>query len=345
MSVRGHARRGVVRVYAQPGAGLGHLPVRRRLEPVSRVAALLVLCASTAFAAPPDRVLLADPDPELLHAVESSLSPWRLTIVVERDAPADDGTARTRADVTGARFVVWREGDQLVVLDLARAASERRPARAGNFDAISAAAAALTVKTMMRLPPPPPEDAEIVTPSADGAHVELRLEIGGAARIANGDDGLGTRAELAAMLRPSSARGWRVGVRGDFGTSASIDAGGFKGSWQDFAMLAAASWTHTRGAWEIEPWLGAGVARGTLDGTEMAGTPRLEHATLFTVHGGGSLRRRFGAFTAGPGLVLAATPAAPTYTRTTPGMGMPSLFEASKFSVVVGLTVAIDLGR
>ncbi len=314
---------------------------------MSRIALLIVLCASTARAAPPDRVLLADPDPELLHAVESSLSPWRLTIVVERDAPIDDGTARARAEVTGARFVVWREGDQLVVLDRSRADSERRPARAGSFDPVSAAAAALTVKTMMRLPPPPPEEVAIGAPGPSGetTHVEIRLEAAGAARMATGDDGFGARAQIAAMLRPSSGHGWRLGVRGDFGTSASIDAGGFQGTWQDFAVLAVASWTYPRGAWELEPWLGAGVTRGTLDGTETAGTPRLEHATLFTARGGGSVRRRFGAWTPGLGLAIEATPGAPTYTRTTPGMGMPTLFEASKFSVVASLMIAVDLGH
>ena len=69
------------------------------------------------------------------------------------------------------------------------------------------------------------------------------------------------------------------------------------------------------------------------------------HEERRTVRGGAYLRRRLAAFTAGLGLELVGTPSAPTYTRDTPGMGMPSVFEASRFSVVVGLAFAIDLGR
>ncbi len=315
----------------------------------SQLAALLILVlTSAALAAPPDRVLLADPDPELLHAVQSSLSPWKLALVVEYEVPADDTSARARADVAGARFVVWRERDQLVVFDRDRGVSERRPARAGSFDAVTAAAAALTVKTMMRLPPPPEDAGAAVsispTPSS-GGHVEIRLEAGGAARLATGSDiGVGGRGLIAVMVRPSAAHGWRIGARGDLGTSTSVDHSGFKGTWSDWALLAAASWTYERGAWEVEPWLGIGGARGSLDGTETS-VPRSERATSLTVRGGGYLRRRLAAFTAGLGLEIVGTPGAPTYTRATMGMGVPSVFEASRFSVVVAFALAVDLGR
>ena len=312
--------------------------------------ALFLLLASTgaALAGPPDRVLLADPDPELLHAVQSSLSPWKLAIVIESEIPTDDTHAHARAESTGARFVVWRDRDQLVVFDRDRDVSERRPARAGTFDPVTAAAAALTVKTMMRLPPPPDEGGAIVAPppaSGDADHVEVRLEAGAAARVPTGaDEGLGGRALIAVMVRPSTAYHWRIGARGDVGTAASIDRSKFKGTWSDWAVLAAASWTHERGPWEIEPWLGAGVGRGTLDGIEMS-VARSERATLWTVRGGAYLRRRFAAFTAGLDVELVGTPTAPTYTRSTMGMGSPAVFEASKFSVVVGFALAVDLGR
>ncbi len=318
---------------------------------MSRVAAILIVLATrAALGAPPDRVLLADPDPELLHAVQSSLLPWKLAVVVERDVPADDATAQTRATSAGARFVVWRERDQLVVFDRDRDVSERRPARAGSFDPVTAAAAALTVKTMMRLPPPPPEDgtAIIVPPPAvvsEPDHVEIRLEAGAAARVATGsDEGVGGRALLAVMVRPSAAYRWRIGVHSDLGTSSSIDRSGFKGTWSDWAVLAAASWTYAHGAWEIEPWVGAGIGRGTLDGEEMS-VARTEHATLLAVRGGAYLRRRLSSFTAGLDLELVGSPSAPTYTRGTMGMGAPSVFEASRFSVVVGFALAMDLGR
>lgn len=323
-----------------------------------RVAGALVIAmvaARLAVAAPPDRVLLADPDPELLHAVQSSLAPWKLAIVVEADVPADDRSASARAAAEDARFVVWREGDQLVVFDRARGASERRPARAGRFDAIDAASAALTVKTMMRLPPPPPEDApEIVTtprpappPPAEAAHAEIRIEVGAAARISpTGGESTGARVPLAVMVRPRSTWGWRVGVRGDLGTSTAIDSAGFSGTWAHWALLAATSWTFERGPWELEPWVGAGVARAELEGTQMAAA-RSEAATLFTVRGGAYLRRRFSAVSAGIALELVSTPTAPTYTRPNPGMGMgtPTVFEASKFSLVAGFAIAVDLGR
>jgi len=311
---------------------------------VSRVALLIVALASVAHAAPPQRVLLADPDPELLHAVTTSLAPWKLTVVVEADVPDDDASAHARAAATGARFVVWRDGDQLVVFDRVSDTSERRPARAGRFDAASAAAAGLTVKTMMRLPPPTGEST-VTSPVVARDHVEVRLEVGAAARLATGgDEGSGGRATLAVMVRPSSARGWRIGGRADIGTSSEIEAAGFKGAWSDWALLAAASWTHTRGPWELEPWLGAGVVRGTLDGTEMM-MVRTERPTLLTLRGGGYLRRRVSAFTAGAGVELVGTPGAPAYTKAGPGMATPQVFEASKLAVAVGFVLAVDLGR
>ncbi len=317
----------------------------------ARVLAIGVLATTLAHAAPPaDRVLLADPDPELIHAVESSLSPWHLSIVVDAKVPSDATAAQQRAVITGARFVVWRAGDQLVVFDRDRGTSERRPARAGSFDPVSAAAAALTVKTMMRLPPP--EDATpivitppVVPPLTESRRIEVRLEAGLAARLATGSDvGVGGRAVFAAMVRPSPAHGWRFGIRGDLGTQTSINRSGFKGSWSDWAILVAASWTVPRGAWELEPWIGGGVVRGTLDGTEGT-TTRLERSLDATVHGGFLVRRRLGTFTAGLGLEVDATPGAPAYTRKSMGIGSRELFRASSFSVVLGLVLAADLGR
>jgi hypothetical protein len=319
------------------------------------IALVIVLAAARAGAAPPDRVLLADPDPELLHAVESSLAPWHLTVVIDSAVPRDDATAHARADVTGARFVVWREDDQLVVFDRDRAASERRPARKGAFDPVTAAAAALTVKTMMRLPPPPPDDGgSIVAPpppppphvDAPAGGPELRFEAGVAARLAPGDGGASARGELAVMVRPWSEHGWRFGARGDLGTSTQVDRSGFKGTWSDWAVLAAASWTYPRGPWDLEPWLAAGVTRTTLDGAE-ASIPRTEEALLAAIRGGVVGRRRLGVVSVGLGVELAGVVGAPTYIRTTGGMGMgmPPVFETPSFSVVIGLVVAAELGR
>jgi len=144
------------------------------------------------------------------------------------------------------------------------------------------------------------------------------------------------------MVRPWSAL--RVGLRGDLGTAWDVDSAGFKGTWRDWAVLGAASWTFARAEWELEPWLGVGVERGTLDGID-TGTARTEHATLATLRGGAVGRHRFGAVTAGIGLELAALPSAPTYTKTTPGMGAPKVFGAPQFSIVISLLAAVDLGR
>lgn len=317
------------------------------------IVAVFVALAARAAAAPPERVLLADPDPELRHAVESTLAPWQLQVVVEPVGPRDDGAARARAESSGARFVVWRERDQLVVFDRDRAVSERRPARAGAFDPVTAAGAALSVKTMMRLPPLEGGSATVIeaqapvvpSPREPAGHVELRLAVGAGARVASGtDSGPGGRALLAVMLRPSSARGWRLGLRADLGTATEISRAGFKGTWSDAGVLAAASWTHARGAWELEPWLAGGITRGTLDGTD-ASTPRTEVATTARFAGGAQGWRRLGLLAVGLGVELALTPGAASYTRTTMGMGAPNVFEAPSFSVVVGLVVAADLGR
>lgn len=325
---------------------MSRVSVRRARDAIIVVA--IVLTTSRAFAAPPDRVLLADPDPELLRAVESSLSPWHLAVVVDASVPRDEPSAHARADATGARFVVWRDGDQLVVFDRARDASERRPASAGRFDPVTAATAALTVKTMMRLPPLE-DSTTVVAPPVVGPRapepsggLELRIEAGAAARVGSG--GLGGRGVLAVMVRPSSHHGWRFGVRGDLGTKTTVDRSGFKGTWTDLAVLAAASWTYERGPWELEPWVAGGITWGSLDGTE-ASAPRTESGAFTTVRGGGYLRRRLGALTGGLGLEVVGTPSAPTYTRSGMGMSAPTVFEAPRFSVVIGLGIAVDLGR
>ncbi|MBA3461296.1 MAG: hypothetical protein H0T46_15140 [Deltaproteobacteria bacterium] len=327
---------------------------------MSRVIALLLVLAGTAAAAPGDRVLLADPDPELLHAVEVALAPWKLSVVVDQAPPKDDRIAHERADVTQARFVVWRKGDELVVFDRERDASERRPVRRGKFDAVSAAAAAATVKTMMRLPPPPPEDSGsigIVTPPPPpppppsvpppgAGGIEVRLEAGIAARIATGDEsGTGGRAVFAAMLRPTSAIDLRFGVRADLGaTNETVKKGNFEGRWSDWSVVAAASYTLSRGMWELEPWLAGGFTWGSLEGTEQM-MSRSESATMFTMRGGTVLRRRYGLLTSGVGVELSGTPGAPNYLRVGGGMGSPDVYQASKFSVVIGGVLAIDLGR
>ena len=232
-----------------------------------------ILCASLAVAraapAARQRVVLADADPELRHAMEQALAPWHLEIVIDGAAPRDAASAQERADADTARFVVWRDGDQLVVFDRELSALERRASRAGRLDPVAAAAAALTIKTSMRLPPPPdaaPATTVAVSPAPGPG---IRIEAGIAARLAGGDAAaLSARARVAVDVRPWPAHGWRLGVAGDVGTSTPVSRASFKGTWQDWAVLGVAGWSYARAAWELEPQLGVGVRFSILDGRE-----------------------------------------------------------------------------
>lgn len=318
-----------------------------------RLAALAIALASvtvtvTAFASPP-RVVLADADPELKRAVEASLAPWHLEIVSAPDPadaslpaiPPDDAGARDRADHAHARFVLWRVGSDLVVYDRERDATERRPARAGAFDPVSAAAAALTIKTMMRLPPPS-DGAVAPGPPPPAAGPELRIQAGPSVRVASGSEtSIGARVALGLLVRPFPDHGWRFGAGVDLGTSATVDHAGFKGTWSDWSVLALASWTHAFPTWELEPWVGAGVTRSTLAGTEMM-TPRDEAATTLALRGGLTARWRLGIWTLGATVGVETSVGTPTYTKSG---SQAMIFAVPSFGVVSGLIVAADLGR
>lgn len=316
-----------------------------------RVALLVVMWAATASAAPPTRVLVADPDPELVRAINTSLAPWKIIVIAEPDVP-DEAHAHARADAVDAQFIVWRERGQLVVFDRERGTSERRGASAGAFDPVSAAAAALTVKTMLRLPPPPPEptgdEGTIITgpigaPAASGP--ELRMQAGVGARLARGSQtDVGARALVAVLVRPTPALGLRLGLAADLNTSSDVSKAGFKGTWSDWAVLAVASWSGSAGRVEIAPLLGVGVSRSHLDG-EFSAVSRTESATLPVLRGGLSVRWPLGAWSFGAALDADLVLGTPTYTREM-GMGNPTtLFEVPGFSAVVGVFVAVDLGR
>lgn len=319
---------------------------------MSRAVLLLVMWTATATAAPPSRVLVADPDPELVRAINTSLIPWQITVIAEPDVP-DEAHAHARADAVDAQFIVWRERGQLVVFDREHGSSERRTTIAGAFDPVSAAAAALTIKTMLRLPPLPetPEGDGtidgIITPVAPPASSgpALRMQVGVGARLARGSQtDVGGRALLAVLVRPTSALGLRVGIAGDLNTSSDVTKSGFKGTWSDWTVLAIATWSWSVGRFEIGPTLGAGVSRSHLDG-EIAMVPRSESATLPVLRGGLSMRWPFGAWAIGASLDADLALGTPTYTKEM-GMGNPTtLFEVPGFSAVVGVFAAADLGR
>lgn len=293
------------------------------------------------------RVVLADGDDGLRRAVERALAPWHLAVVIEEPPPRDRAAAAQRADRDTARFVVWREGDRLVVYDRELATIERRASRAGPLDPPTAAAAALTIKTMMRLPPPPAGDDAVMmvdapvavaaAPVADDAW--LRIAAGGAVRIANGDaTEVSPRVIVAVAVRPSRSAWW-IGVAGDFGPAVDVARAGFTGTWSDFAIHAVVGRTIALGAWELEPELGVGVRRSSLDGTEKA-DPRTETATLADGDAGVWARWRSGGWTLGARVDVGVTLSAPTYTKTG---AAAEIFQVPGTAIGLGAIVARDL--
>jgi hypothetical protein len=318
---------------------------------VLRLALALVIALAVHALAPPhtavaaparDRVVLADLDPELLRAVTSALAPWRFDVIVEATPPADDADAEARARASDARFIVWRRDGELIVFDRDRRSTEHRTGTVGPLDAVDAASAALTVKTLMRLPPPPPPETDPPPPPppTEGG-IEVRGQAALAARIARGSEtNVGGRLIAAVLVRPWARHGWRFGAAGDIGTPAEVQRAGFKGTWSDWAVLALASWTGARAPWEIEPHAGAGVARSTLEGTQMS-DGRVERATLGLVRGGVAIRRRAGRWTFGASVDLDVVFGTPTYTRvgsTAQVFGVPS------YAVALGVVAAADFG-
>jgi hypothetical protein len=320
---------------------------RSTLSSVLRAACIVIAIAVSAargvHARPaPDRVVLADPDPELLRAVQSTLAPWRLEVIVDPPPPPRGAReAQARADAQRARFVVWRQGGALVVFDRERGSTEERDTAAGPLDPVDAAAAALTVKTLMRLPPPPTDDERPVTPE-EPRSLELRGQASLAMRLAHGTSTeLGGRLVAAVLVRPLPQLEWRLGIAGDVGSTANIERGGFRGTWSDWAVLALTSWTFHRRSWELEPQLGAGLTRSTLEGSEMS-AGRHEVETLALVRTGVAVRRRLGRWTFGGIVGVDRILSTPTYTR----MGSTAeIFKVPGFAIAVGGLAAADFGR
>lgn len=307
---------------------------------VAVAAAIAIAAPGGAHARPrptPARVVLADPDPELLRALQSTLAPWRLEVIVDPEPPADEDAAAARAAARRARFVVWRQEGGLYVLDRERSATDERDTVDGPLDPVAAASAALSVKTLMRLPPPPPPDDD---PGGRG-RLELRGQATIAARVAVGSTAeLGGRILPAVLVRPLPQIAWRLGITADVGSPSSVQRASFKGTWSDWAVVALTSFTIHRGRWELEPELGAGVSRSSLEGTEMS-TSRNEVATLGLLRAGVSTRRRFGRWSLGGMIGVDSILGTPTYTR---AGSSAEIFRVPAFSIAVGTLAAADFG-
>lgn len=303
--------------------------------------------APGAVAAPAarQRVVLADPDPELRHAMEQALAPWQLEVVIEGSAPTDTAMAQERADADTARFVVWRDGDQLVVYDRELGFLERRDSRAGVLDPPTAAAAALTIKTMMRLPPPPSEAPPAPLAAAPEPGIELRLQAGIATRITRGATDSGSMTDASARLsgvaqiRPWADWGLRFGIAADAGTATAVDRASFKGTWSEWGVLGLVSWTHAIASWEFEPHAGAGFRRGVLDGAEMQ-VLRSESATLANARAGLWVRWRLTRWTFGAALDVDDSFATPTYSKTN---SPAEVFQVPAIGVELGAVIAVEL--
>ena len=305
---------------------------------------VLALCAIANADPAPTRVVLADPDPALRRALLQSLKPWRIEVVVESDTPHDDNTAAMRAGDRNARYVVWREGAELVVFDRETNHAERRVAPAGTLDALGAAAAALSVKTMLRLPDTPePETTTtvivppVVPPPLIGPTTELRFDAGIGGRAEYGlDSNIALRFLTRAAARPWLDRTLRFGIAGDFGADATVDQAGFHGRWTNWALVATASFAIELEGYEIAPWLGFGIEHSALDGSEM-GMTRHEEDVLPAYRVGVGIRRSV----LGAELLIEGLAKTHTYTKLD---GPAQVFEIPPISALLSVFVTADVG-
>ena len=297
------------------------------------------------LAAANPRAIVADGDVQLRAAIADSLRPWLIEVIAAASAPADQAAATQQASDAGARYVIWREGAELVVLDREGDRIERRAAPAGTLDALAAAAAALSVKTMLRLPPLPPgtviDKPKPVPPppeTADG--VELRVTALAGSRFEYGlDSNVALRFGGAFGLRPWRDLGWRFGAIGDGGASATVDQAGFHGRWTNWSVLALASWdVALDDRWELGPWLAFGFEHSTMTGTQMM-TPRTEEAFAPALRGGATARYRIDNWFVGGQLAVEGLLTNTTYTKLD---SAAQVFEIPRIGAVLSVIVGID---
>lgn len=306
------------------------------------------MLAFPALAAAGPRAVVADGDVQLRAAIADSLKPWLIEVVPVEAAPADMAAAVQQATDASARYVIWRDGAEVVVLDREGDRVDRRAAPAGTLDALAAAAVALSVKTMLRLPdlppgtvvekPKPKHVPPPVVPDMDG--VELRVMALAGGRFEYGlDSNVALRFGGGFALRPWRDAGWRFGAIGDGGASATVDQAGFHGRWNNWSVLALASWdTALDDHWELGPWIAVGFEHSTLTGTQGM-THRSEEAFSPALRGGAAARYRSGAWFVGGQLALETLLTNTTYTKP---MSAAQVFEIPRIGAVLSLLVGVD---
>jgi hypothetical protein len=231
----------------------------------------LILAVGSAAASP--RLALVDgaDAPALHQALQISLAPWSIEVV---DWPADPSGADAAAvaERANARYVVWHDGRELVVLDAALAQRDTRPLEAMPQDEATASSVALSIKTMLRLPPALPARAEPARwrwlPSA---------RLGGRVGF-GGDGGGGLRAQAALEVQPPGFAGVRLGVVAELGDASEVSRGQFKGEWSEWSAQASVAREIPVRSFVLAVQLAGGVSRAALTGEEMR-TSRTEVGT------------------------------------------------------------------
>lgn len=213
--------------------------------------------------------------PLLQRAVAEALAPWGIEVVDwPSGRPTEDAgpllvLAEDLARNANARYVVWREGGQLHVLDASIGRREARPVEAWPQDEASSMALALTIKTLLRLPRPG-------TSQAPWQLVPL-VQLG--YRVAfDGDGGSGVRAVAGLEVAPPRLRGVRLGLRAELGPEVDVTGPSYKGTWFEWSAQASVARDFSLHEWTIGVWLAGGLTRSTLAGEEMR-TPRTEGRT------------------------------------------------------------------
>jgi hypothetical protein len=302
------------------------------------VAAALAIELSVAAAQPArQRLVLASDDVELRRALDTELEPWHVSIITAQ-APLDATDAEAIALANHARYIVWRERDDLVVYDRDLRLAARRKTRTGAFDRTIAASAAASVKTLMRLPPLDAAPTPAPIPADTGIGVRLDLDV--AARSAAG--ATEARFGVRAAVRPWHSWGWWFGIAGELGTSVDVQNASFKGSWSDWNILATVAYSfELTPAWALDPFVAIGVARSALDGTEQT-SPRDETATLLELQAGVIARVHTGRWSIGGGIWGGYLASPPSYAMT---QGNSVIFQVPTYELVAGVVIGTEILR
>ena len=252
--------------------GLASSGTRARVGPLALLLLVLAWIAAPAAATAGPRLALVDgaSAPQLHEALQISLAPWSIEVVdwpsghapvAGQPPPSIDGAGI--ASRANARYVVWIEAGELVVLDAALDRREARPLDAVPQDEADASAVALSVKTALRLPP-----ALAVRAERSRWRVLPSVRLGGRVAL-DGDGGSGLRAQAALEIQPPGWFGVRLGVVGELGSALTLSRASFKGEWSEWNAQLQITRDFPVKAWTLGVALGVGVSRAVLTGEEM----------------------------------------------------------------------------